>query len=131
MFVLKKDLVIKLATNYHQIWGKKKKYDLENIGAGLHNLLVPYELLTEGEKSKYSQFDNELIKFLQSSGYRFNRYTLVECSFRYEIRIFFSFFFLFVLIFQKFFQIFSHTKKNIKSKSLLENNLNDIRHTFK
>lgn len=65
--------MLKLSLNYHQIWSKKKKYDLENIGAGLHNLLVPYELLTEGEKSKYSQFSNELIKFVQSMGYRFQK----------------------------------------------------------
>lgn len=59
--------------NYHHIWSKKKKIDLENIGTAIHNLLVPYELLTDREKVKYIEFSNDLVKYLQQIGYRFQR----------------------------------------------------------
>ena len=65
-----KELAINLSTNYHQIWSKQKKIDLENVGAGLHHLLVTYELLTDREKSKYLEFSFDLLKFLILNGYR-------------------------------------------------------------
>ena len=56
--------------NCHNIWGRKKKNDLEAIGAGLHNLLVPYDLLTDIDRAKDLEFSNELVKFLVINGYR-------------------------------------------------------------
>ena len=63
-----------LAVNCHQIWARRKKFDLENMGAALHDQLVPYDLLTDLEKEKDLRFSNELIKFLQLNGYRMQRY---------------------------------------------------------
>jgi hypothetical protein len=62
-----------LAMNCHELWAKRKKTDLEIIGAGLHHLLVPYALLTDKEKSKDIQFSQDFIKFLQMDGYRIQR----------------------------------------------------------
>ena len=62
-----------LAVNCHQLWARKKKYDLENIGASLHDLLVPYDLLTDMEKERDQRFTTELLKYLQISGYRMQR----------------------------------------------------------
>jgi hypothetical protein len=67
-------LAVSLAINCHNIRAKKKQNELENIGAELHHLLVPYDLLTDREKVNDKHFTNELLKFLQISGYRTQGY---------------------------------------------------------
>jgi hypothetical protein len=48
--------------------------ELENVGAGIHHLLVPNDLMTDREKQKDIQFAQEFLKFLQMNGYRIQRY---------------------------------------------------------
>jgi ryanodine receptor 2 len=62
--------VVKLAMNCHDIWARRKRDDLDSVGAELHDFLVPYDLLTDQERTKDLEFANELIKFLQLTGYR-------------------------------------------------------------
>ncbi|RNA17217.1 ryanodine receptor 44F-like isoform X1 [Brachionus plicatilis] len=64
------DLANTLAVNCHHIWSRKKKNELENVGAALHHLLVPYELLTDRERASDLQFTFGLVKFLILNGYR-------------------------------------------------------------
>lgn len=70
-----------LAMNCHEVWTSKKKVELESVGAAVHHLLVPYELLTDREKTKDLHFAQELIKFLQTNGYRIQRYILKSSNF--------------------------------------------------
>ncbi|KAA3679890.1 ryanodine receptor 2 [Paragonimus westermani] len=59
-----------LADNAHNIWARQKMSDLEAIGGGVHQLLVPYEILTDNERKRYRRLTHELIKYLQYQGYR-------------------------------------------------------------
>jgi hypothetical protein len=43
------------------------------VGAGLHHLLTPYELLTDREKARYLQFSFDMLKFLILSNYRIQK----------------------------------------------------------
>ena len=52
--------------------------ELENVGAGIHHLLVPYDLMTDREKQKDIQFAQEFLKFLQMNGYRIQRYKVLS-----------------------------------------------------
>ncbi|VDO07677.1 unnamed protein product [Rodentolepis nana] len=64
------DLAERLADNAHQIWAKQKLEELEEIGGGVHQLLVPYDILTDRERKRYRRLTHELIRYLQYWGYR-------------------------------------------------------------
>jgi hypothetical protein len=41
-----------------------------SLGGGLHSRLVPYDLLTDKEKQKDLKFYQDLVKYLNTFGYR-------------------------------------------------------------
>lgn len=63
----------RLAENTHDIWAMKVKTEMDAVGGGLHPQLVPYDLLTDKEKRKNRDRSQELLKYLQSEGFRVGR----------------------------------------------------------
>ena len=70
---LSRDLALaaeKIAENSHLIWAKKTLDDIVSKGSPMLATLLPWDLLTDGERKKNRFRAQEVIKFLQYYGYR-------------------------------------------------------------
>jgi hypothetical protein len=70
VYFLLKELSEALAQNAHEVWARQMRNRLAAIGGGLHSRLVPYDLLTDKEKQKDLKFYQDLVKYLNTFGYR-------------------------------------------------------------
>ena len=61
-----------MAENFHNIWAKKKKIELEENGKS-HPMFVPYDTLTAKEKEKYRNKAYDMLRFIQFSGCVLNK----------------------------------------------------------
>ena len=63
-----------MAEDAHDIQADGKMAQLRNSGGGPINLtLVPYDLLTDSEKSKNRERCQELLKYIQYQGYNLHK----------------------------------------------------------
>ncbi|BES99791.1 ryanodine receptor [Nesidiocoris tenuis] len=63
----------RLAENSHDIWAKKKKEELNQMGGAVSPQLVPYDLLTDKEKRKNRERAQEFLKYLQYQGFKLHK----------------------------------------------------------
>jgi ryanodine receptor 2 len=64
------EMAEKMAENAHDIWARKKKMELESIGGGIHPQFLTYSQLTDNEKKVDRDKAQELLRYMQTSGFR-------------------------------------------------------------